>query len=271
MKGTQACASRRGKLAAFSFALLALSGLSAPARAQDKTLTEGRPLPHLGDAFPIGPGEGAVYAGVTAVFQRASANRADVPIQIVYGPLPQTQIGIGTTLSSRPHDPDDPHAGDLTGSLRVNFGRETFFVPSFAVAFSVTIPSGVDSKATVYELKGYASKTLGFSLYGHFNAAVDVADRIERGERRARYSLSLGVNHPLPELASLVLAADVFTDQSSTIGQPNTTGVEVGARYRVTPALYWDVGIGSELIGPRDRSAFFVTTGFTWGFTLGGP
>ncbi|HMH52976.1 MAG TPA: hypothetical protein VK548_22250 [Candidatus Acidoferrum sp.] len=249
---------------------LPLSTFSGTVHAQDKTLTEGRPLTRLGDAFPIGPGEGALYVGVTGMFQRSSANRADVPIQIVYGPFPQTQLGLGTTLSSRPHDPDDPHAGDLTGSLRVNFGRETFFVPSLAAAFSVTVPTGVDAKATIYELKGYASKTLGFSLYGHFNVAIDVADRVGRGERRARYSLALGVNHPLPEFASLVLAADVFSDQSSTIGQPNTTGVEAGVRYRLTPDLYWDVGVGSELIGPRDRSAFFVTTGFTWGFTLGG-
>ena len=249
-------------------ALLALvfSALCEPASAQDKTLTEGRPLTRLGDAFPVGPGDSAFYAGVAATFQRASPNRVDLPIQIVYGPFPQTQLGLGTTLSSHPHDTDDPHAGDLTGSLRVNFGRETLLVPSFAVALSVTVPTGVDAKATVYELKGYASKTLGFSLYGHFNAAVDVSDRIERGDRRARYKLALGVNHPLPEFASLVIAADVFTDQSATIGQPNTTGVEIGARYRLTPALYWDAGVGSELIGPRDRAALFVTTGFTFGF-----
>ena len=254
-------------------ALLALlfSALCEPAGAQDKTLTEGRPLTRLGDAFPVGPGDGAIYAGGTALFQRSSPNRADVPIQIVYGPFPQSQLGLATTLSSHPHEADDPHVGDLTGSLRVNLGRETLLVPSFAAALSVTVPTGVDSKATVYELKGYASKTLGFSLYGHFNVAVDVTDRVDRGERRARYKLALGVNHPVPELASLVLAAYVFTDQSSTIGQPNTTGVEIGARYRLTPALYWDAGMGSELIGPRDRSAFFVTTGFTWGFTLGGP
>ena len=253
-----------------TFAGLALGSPGAPASAQDKSLTEGRPLTRLGDAFPVGPGDGAVYGGVFATFQRVSSNQVTSPFQIVYGPWPQTQIGLGTSLSSHPHETSDPHPGDLSASVRVNFGRETLFVPSFAAAFAVTLPTGVDSRATVYELKGYASKTLGFSLYGHFNVAVDVTDRIDRGERRARYKLALGVNHPVPELASLVIAADVFTDQSSTIGQPNTTGVEIGARYRLTSALYWDAGVGSELIGPRDRSAFFVTTGFTWGFTLGG-
>jgi hypothetical protein len=264
-------AARRWRRVGLGIVALSLWALCEPIGAQDKTLTEGRPLTRLGDAFPVGPGEGAIYAGVGATFQRVSPNLVSVPIQIVYGPFPQTQIGLATLFSSSPHDTADPHVGDLTGSLRVNFGRETFVVPSFAAALSVTVPTGIDAKATVYELKGYATKTLGFSLYGHLNAAVDIIDRLERGDRRARYKLALGVNHPLPELASLVLAADVFTDQSSTIGQPNTTGVEAGVRYRLTPDLYWDVGIGSELIGPRDRSAFFVTTGFTWGFTLGGP
>jgi len=249
---------------------LPMSMFSGAAHGQDKTLTEGRPLTRLGDAFPVGPGEGAVYGGIAATFQRVSPNLASLPLQIVYGPFPQTQIGLATLFSSSPHDSADPHVGDLTGSLRVNFGRETVFVPSFAAALSITVPTGIDAKATIYELKGYASKTLGFSLYAHFNVAVDVTDRVERGDRRARYKVALGVNHPLPEFASLVLAADVFSDQSSTIGQPNTTGVEAGVRYRLTPDLYWDVGVGSELIGPRDRSAFFVTTGFTWGFTLGG-
>jgi hypothetical protein len=258
--------------AAVRTALIALSlwWWPAAAAAQDKTLTEGRPLTRLGDSFQIGPGDGAFYVGMLGTFQRASPNRALLPIQIVYGPFPQTQVALGTTLSSHPHDQDDPHVGDLNASVRVNFGRETFFVPSFAVAAAVTVPTGVGAKGSLYELKGYASKTLGFSLYGHFNAVVDVADRPEPGERRARYKLALGLNHPLPEMAELVVAGDVFTDQSKTIGQPNTTGVEFGVRYRLTPDLYWDAGVGAELWGPKDRAAFFVTTGFTYGFSLSG-
>ncbi len=248
---------------------VALAAVAGSAVAQDKTLTEGRPLSRLGDAFPIGTGEGAVVSGLGASLQRASPNRGSLPILLLYGPLPQTQLSLGTTLSTDPHDVDDPHSGDLTGSVRFNFGRETVVLPSFATALSITIPSGVDAKATVYELKGYATKTLGFSLYGHLNASVDFADRLERTERQGRYKLALGANYPLPEFAPLVIAADVFSDQSKTVGEPNTTGIEAGVRYRVTPNLYWDAGVGSELAGPRDRALFFVTTGFTFGFTLG--
>src|SRR5712692_8045680 len=187
---------RRNATVRLSLIAVSLLILSGPVSAQDKTLTEGRPLTRLGDAFPVGPGDGAIYGGIGAAFQRVSPNLVSVPLQIVYGPWPQTQIGLATLFSSSPHDTADPHVGDLTGSLRVNFGRETLLVPSFAAALSVTVPTGIDAKATVYELKGYASKTLGFSLYAHLNAAVDVTDRIERRERRARYKLALGVNHP---------------------------------------------------------------------------
>jgi len=240
------------------------------ASAQDKTLTEGRPLTRLGDAFPIARGDGQILGGVGTTLQRASPNRAFIPILLIYGVLPETQVGLGTTLSSDPHAADDPHAGDLTGSVRVSIGRETVLLPSFATTLSVTVPTGVDSHATVYELKGYATKTLAFSLYGHLNAAVDVTDRLERDERRARYKLALGVNYVLPEFAPLVVAADVFSDQAREVGQTNTTGLEAGVRYRVTSKIYWDAGAGTELAGPRDRSAFFFTTGLTFNFTLGG-
>jgi hypothetical protein len=241
------------------------------AAAQDKTLTEGRPLTRLGDAFPIGEGEGAVVAGALATLQRAGPARGLFPVQLQYGVLPNTQLSLGTTFASHPHDADDPHAGDLTGSVRVNFGRETVVMPSFATALSITIPSGVDAKATVYDLKGYATKTFGFSLFGHVNAAVQFADRVERTERQARYRLAIGANYVVPELSALVVAADLFSDQSKAVGQPNTTGLEAGIRYRLTRNLYWDAGAGTEFAGPRDRAVFFVTTGATFGFTVGGP
>ena len=250
-------------------AALSLWTFVGPAVAQDKTLTEGRPLTRLGDAFPIGLGEGALLAGVGASLQRASADRGALPILFLYGPFRNVQLGLGTTLSSHPHDVDDPHAGDLTGSARVNFGRETVALPSFAAALSVTIPTGVDAKETIYELKGYASKTLGFSLYSHLNASVDFADRLDGKEHQGRYKLAVGANYPLPEFAPLVVAGDVFSDQSWRAGQPNATGIEAGVRYRLRPNLYWDAGVGTEFAGPRDRAVFFITTGVTFGFTIG--
>jgi hypothetical protein len=256
--------------ARLALAMLWLGAASGEAHAQDKTLTEGRPLTRLGDAFPIGRGEGAVFGGVAATLSRVSANRVAVPLLLQYSPFAQTQLGLATTFSTNPHDVEDPHSGDVTGSARINFGRETALLPAFATALSITVPTGVDARATIYELKGYASKTFGFSLYGHLNAAVDMADRLEHRERQALYKLAAGVSYVVPELATLVVSGDVFSDQARTIGQPSTTGLEVGVRYRLTANLYWDAGIGSELAGPRDRASLFLTTGLTFGFTLGG-
>jgi len=246
-------------------AVLAL--VAGAAHAQDKTLSEGRPLLHLGDAFPIAPGEGAVLAGVGVTMQRDGVTRGFLPIGVQYGLMPQVQVALGTVLSSHPHEADPAH-GDLTAGLRVNFGRESYFIPSFAAQLAVSIPSGVDSHATGYTLTGYATKTLTYSLYGHFNAAVDASDVTARDERLVRYHLSLGASYTVPEMAAVLVAADVFTTQARRLGESNTTGVEAGVRVRITPSIYWDLGIGSELAGPRDRVLFYATTGFTFGFNL---
>ena len=247
---------------------VALTLGAGAASAQDKTLSEGRPLLHLADAFPIATGEGAALGGAGVTRQRASPNRGFLPLEIQYGVFPHTQVSLGTQLSSHPHDADDPRAGDLHGSLRVNFGRESYFVPSFATQLTVTVPTGVDANATNVELKGYATKTVTHSLFGHFNASVDVTDHVARDERAARYHLAGGASYTVPEKAAVLLAADVFTDQARRIGDPNTVGGEAGIRIRVTPAVYWDAGIGSEFAGPRDRAVLFVTTGVTVNFSL---
>jgi hypothetical protein len=249
-------------------AALALALSPGAARAQDKTLSEGRPLLHLGDAFPIAPGEGAILAGTGVTLARGGGSLGFLPIAVQYGLLPQVQVALGTVLTSAPHATSDPAHGDLTAGIRVNFGRETYFVPSFAAQLTVTMPSGVDSNATDYTLTGYATKTLTHSLYGHVNASLGFSDNVARDERLARYALSIGASYTVPELAAVLVAADVFTVQARRIGESNATGVEAGVRVRITPSMYWDIGIGSELAGPRDRAAFYATTGLTFGFNL---
>ena len=59
---------------------------------------------------------------------------------------------------------------------------------------------------------------------------------------------------------------DVFADQAARVRGPDTLGVEIGVRYRVSPAVYWDAGLGTALAGPGDRDRFVFTTGLTLGF-----
>jgi hypothetical protein len=118
-------------------------------------------------------------------------------------------------------------------------------------------------------LKGYATKTILGMIDLHLNAEEDVSDRADPGDRQARYRLALGASAVVPIHAPLLLVADVFTDQAARVRDPDTVGVEVGVRYRLAAAVYWDAGIGTTLAGPGDRSRFFFTTGVTVGFSLG--
>jgi hypothetical protein len=50
------------------------------------------------------------------------------------------------------------------------------------------------------------------------------------------------------------------------IGQRNPTGLGIGLRHQVSSRVVFDTGLGSELIGPADRSIYFSTLGLSVGF-----
>ena len=49
-----------------------------------------------------------------------------------------------------------------------------------------------------------------------------------------------------------------------TVSVSDTDGRQ--RRYQLTPRVVWDVGVGTEFVGPGDRSRFFGVTGFSFGF-----
>src|SRR5689334_22341399 len=73
--------------------------LPLPARAQDKTLSEGHPV-RLGGAFPIATGEGAVLLATGVEVPRQANARGVFPVELQYGALPRTQLSVSTRLSS---------------------------------------------------------------------------------------------------------------------------------------------------------------------------
>jgi hypothetical protein len=251
-----------------SLAVALAVACALPVWAQDKTLSEGHPV-RLGDAFPIASGEGALLVATGVSVPRRGHPRALFPVELQYGVFTRTQLSVGTALSSHPHEADDPRAGDLDVSVRVNFGRQTTLWPTLAALIGVTFPTGVDSTTYGVVLKGYATKTVNQEIFLHLNAEEDVSDRARAGDRQARYRLALGASYVVPTLASLMLVGDVFADQAARVRDPSTVGVEIGVRYRVSPAVYWDAGVGTALAGPGDRDRFFFTTGFTVGFDVG--
>src|SRR5688572_3188739 len=107
---------------------LMLAGLllvPATTRAIDHgNLDEGRPL-RLEDAYALTTGEIALETGAGFALLRRGPDRGFFPIEVLYGALPNFQVSVGTTLSTDPHDIDEPvKSGDLRLSGLYNFNQE---------------------------------------------------------------------------------------------------------------------------------------------------
>ena len=230
-------------------------------------LDEGRPL-RLEDAYAIANGEIAVEAGIGFTVPRRGNTRGVFPVELLYGALPNLQIGLGTLLSTDPREIDDrPKSGDLRFSALYNFNQETITLPALAIKLTLDAPTGVGAHGVAIEVKGIITKSIErFSL--HLNTGYEFLTSARDDERDGRYKLALGASYPLgaPQFTRATLIGDVFAEQATRRGEPTTVGTELGVRYQLTPRLVWDGGLGAEFAGPSHRSAFFLTTGFSFGF-----
>jgi hypothetical protein len=232
-----------------------------------KNLDEGRPL-RLEDAYAISTGEVAVEAGAGYTLRRRGTDRGFFPVELLYGALPNFQIGVGTTLSTDPREIDEPaKSGDLRIGALYNLNQETLVMPAFGVKLEVELPTGVGSKGVDIEVKGIVTKSFE-RLSVHFNAAYLFLTDSGRRARDGRYELVLGASYPVgaPKFTRATLLADIFTEQSTHRGESNVVGTELGVRYQLAPSIVWDVGVGTEFAGPAERSPFFFSTGFSWAF-----
>jgi hypothetical protein len=257
-------------LKALSF--IAVVGLvvatAVPVRAIDhKNLDEGRPL-RLEDPYPIAAGEWALEAGAGFRLARRGSDQGVFPLEVLYGPLPNLQLGVGSVLFTDPREIDEQtKSGDLQLSGLYNFNQETLTLPAFGAKLTINLPTGVKSSGVDVELKGLATKSFD-RLSVHLNAAYAFASGTARGERDGRYELALGASYPIgaPRYTRTTLVGDLFAEQATQRGEPEIVGVEVGFRHQLTPRLVLDAGIGTEFVGPAERSAFFFTTGVSFGF-----
>jgi hypothetical protein len=241
------------------------------AAAQERTLNQGHPV-RLDDAYPIAPGDSTLLLDGGVRTQMHGSNRGVFPLDAQYAILPNTQLSVGTVLTTAPHETADPGSGDLNLAARVLLGRQTSFLPTMAAQVGVALPTGVDSRAVDVQLKGLASRavTLGLlPLQLHLNGAAQFrATHLADDEHLVRYHLVTGASFAVPQQATTTLVGDVFADESVKRGQSPTVGVEVGFRHRVSPRVAVGGAIGRDVAGPRDRSPFFATLGMSVDFEL---
>jgi hypothetical protein len=256
------------KTIALTIFLVLSSGAVSEVSAIDHTnLDEGRPL-RIEDAYPIANGEIAVEAGMGFVVPRRGSTRGVFPLELLWGALPNLQVGVGTLLSTDPREIDDrPKSGDLRLSALYNFNQETIALPAFAIKLGLDAPTGVVARGFAVEAKGIITKSID-RLSLHLNAGYEFLTSTRDDERDGRYKLALGASYPVgaPQFTRATLVGDLFAEQAIRRGESTTIGTEVGLRYQLTPRIVWDVGIGTEFAGPAHRSAFFLTTGFSFGF-----
>ncbi|MGH7320602.1 MAG: transporter [Candidatus Rokuibacteriota bacterium] len=248
--------------------LVLVVGLASTAHAIDhKNLDEGRPL-RLEDAYPIASGEWALEAGASITVQRKGPDRGLFDVEILYGTIPNLQVGLGSALSTDPREIEEPtKSGDLQLHALYNFNQETLTLPALGAKLTLNVPTGVDSSGVDVELKAIASKSFD-RLSVHLNAAYAFLTGADGNERDGRYAFAFGASYPIgaPRYTRTTLVGDVFAEQGARRGDATIVGIEVGFRHQLTSRVVVDAGVGTEFAGPADRSSFFFTTGLSVGF-----
>jgi hypothetical protein len=242
--------------------------LAGPVWAVDhNNLDEGRPL-RLEDAYPIASGELSAETGVRLSLNRQSPNRVAFPVELLYGAYRNLQVGIGSTLATEPRTIDEAEkSGDLRTLVLYNFNQETLRLPAFAAKLSLDFPTGIHSRGVDTELKGIMTRSFG-PTRAHLNVGYEFIGHAGDGERNGRYEIVLGGQYPVvyPRFMNTTVLADVFTQQSVHARETNPTGVELGIRQQVAPLIVLDIGVGTEFVGPAERTPFFATVGVSVGF-----
>jgi hypothetical protein len=230
-------------------------------------LDPNRPIA-IEDAYVIPKGEIGVEGGVTFNDRKEGKGRFGFQPQIIYGAFENMQLEIMTGLVTEPSTVSgDDKAGDLSVGVLYNLNTETIDIPAFAVRAEVGVPTGVNSKGVDTELTGVMTRSFG-RWRTHVNVGYTFLGSPQGQERSGTYRVAAAVSYPLGYPSSFrdTVIANLFTRQSDLIGQRNPTGVGIGLRHQVSSRVVFDAGLGTELLGPSDRSVFFSTMGLSIGF-----
>lgn len=251
---------------AFLAVMCSLCASSAAFGVDHNNLDPGRPV-RIEDAYPISHGELVLELGGIFSSERHNPARAAGDFEILYGALPNLQLGLGSTVSAHPRDLDDGfRSGDLRLSALYNFNQETMTLPALAVKGTLNFPTGIDSTGVDGEIKAILTKSFDrVSL--HFNAAYQMFSGTADQEKSGTYEFSLGASVPLgaPHSTRTTLVTDIFVKEGPLHGQSETVGAEIGIRYQLAPRTVLDVGIGTEFAG-SERSPVFGTIGVSFSF-----
>ena len=188
--------------------------------------------------------------------------------QPIIGALNNTQLELSSDVSTDPRSVvGDDKSGNLTVGALYNFNTETLNLLAFAARVQLGFPTGVNAKGVDTAVTGVMTRSFG-RWRTHLNVGYTFLGSPQGQERTGTYRVVAAVSYPLGYPTSFrdTIIANVFTRQSDLVGQRNPTGIGIGLRHQVSSRVVADIGIGSELFGPADRSVFFSTLGLSGGF-----
>ena len=230
-------------------------------------LDPNRPIA-IEDAYPIPHGEIGVEGGIVFNDRRQGTSQFTFQPQLLIGALPNTQLEISSDVMT---DPNTVVGADKSGNLTVgmlyNFNTETLQVPAFAARVGLDFPTGVNAQGINTSLTGVMTRSFG-QWRTHLNIGYTFLGVPQGQERSGTYRIVAAVSYPLGYPTSFrdTIIANIFTRQSDSVGQQNPTGVGIGIRHQVSSRVVFDSGLGTEFLGPPNRSTFFGTVGLSIGF-----
>lgn len=230
-------------------------------------LDPNRPIA-IEDAYVVPKGEIGVEGGILFSDRKRGDSRLVFQPQLIIGAFNNTQLELSSDVSTDPRSVvGDDKSGNLTVGALYNFNTETLSLPAFAARVQLGFPTGVSAKGVDTAVTGVMTRSFG-RWRTHLNVGYTFLGSPQGQERTGTYRVVAAVSYPLGYPTSFrdTIIANVFTRQSDLVGQRNPTGVGIGLRHQVSSRVVADIGIGSELFGPADRSVFFSTIGLSVGF-----
>ena len=230
-------------------------------------LDPNRPIA-IEDAYVVPQGEIGVEGGILFNDRKQGTSQFTFQPQLIIGAFRNTQLEISSDLLTDPQTVVGPDkSGNLTLGMLYNFNTETLNVPAFAAKMQLGFPTGVNGKGVDTALTGVMTQSFG-RCRTHLNLGYTFLGSPQGQERSGAYRVVAAVSYPLGYPMSFrdTIIANIFTNQSDLLGQRNPTGVGVGLRHQVSSRVVLDSGLGTEFLGPSNRSTFFGTIGLSVGF-----
>ena len=230
-------------------------------------LDPNRPIA-IEDAYVVPKGEIGVEGGILFNDRKRGDSRFTFQPQLIIGAFNNTQLELSSDISTDPRSVvGDDKSGNLTVGALYNFNTETVNLPAFAARVQLGLPTGVNAKGVDTALTGVMTRSYG-RWRTHLNIGYTFLGSPQGQERSGTYRVVAAISYPLGYPMSFrdTIIVNVFTRQSDLVGQRNPTGIGIGLRHQVSSRVVFDAGLGTEFIGPSDRSVFFSTIGLSVGF-----